>query len=95
MESATVDRRAGEEHLAAEPAPALSARAVVGVGVRAGLGAGALMIAWEMLAAEIAAEPTAISGIGSSTWTPLTAIASFVLGTDAFSGSLAIGSIAP
>jgi hypothetical protein len=52
------------------------------------------MIAWEMLAAEIASEPTAVSGIASDTWTPLTAIASFVLGTEAFTGSFAVGSIA-
>ena len=94
MDSATVDRRAGEGYLAAEPAPALPARAVAGIGVRAGLGAGAAMIAWEMLAAEIASEPTAISGIGSDTWTPLTAIGSFVLGIDAFTGSLAVGPVA-
>ena len=94
MTSATVDRRAGEEYIAAEPAPTLPARTVVAVGVRAGLGAGAAMIAWEMLAAEIASEPTAISGIGSDTWTPLTAIASFVLGIDAFTGSFVIAPIA-
>ena len=94
MKSATVDRRAGEEYIAAEPAPTLPARTVVAVGVRAGLGAGAAMIGWEMLAAEIASEPTAISGIGSDTWTPLTAIASFVLGIDAFTGSFVIAPIA-
>jgi hypothetical protein len=94
LESATADRPAGEDTLAAQPAPALRAGAVAGIGARAGVGAGVAMIAWEMLAAEIATEPTAISGVGSSTWTPPTAIASFVLGDEAFSGSLAIGSIA-
>lgn len=94
MESATLDRRAGEEHRDLAPAPALPARAIATVGARAGLLAGAAMIAWELTASEIASEPTALDGIQSSTWTPVTAIASFVLGTDAYSGSFAIGSIA-
>jgi hypothetical protein len=91
VEAATLDRRAGEDLRQAPPAPALSMRAVVAIGARAGLGAGVAMIGWEMTAAEISREPTAIAGIGSSTWTPLTAIAAFLLGPDAFGASFAIG----
>ena len=94
MESAALDRRTGAEHPSPTQAPRVAAGAIAAVGAMAGLAAGAAMIAWEMTAAEIASEPTAISGIGSSTWTPVTGIASFALGTDAFSGSFAIGSIA-
>jgi hypothetical protein len=40
------------------------------------------------LIAEIAATPTADSGIASSTWTPTTAIAAAVFGSGAFHGTL-------
>ncbi len=91
--TATLDRRAGEDYAESAPAPAMPARTVVGVGLRAGVAAGAVMIAWEMTAAEIAREPTVVAGIVSSTWTPVTGIASFLLGVDALSASLAPGAI--
>jgi len=39
--------------------------------------------------AEVAAVPTAVQGVDSSTWTPLTAIAGFIFGPDAFHGDFA------
>ena len=92
-DTAAHDRRAGEEFAPPASPPALPARTVAGVGVSAGVVGGAVMIAWEMIAAEIAKEPTVVAGIGSSAWTPVTAIASFVLGVDALSASFSSGAI--
>lgn len=92
-DTAAHDRRADEEFAPPAPPPALPARTVAGVGVSAGVVGGVVMIAWEMTAAEIASEPTVVAGIGSSTWTPVTAIASFLLGADALSASFAPGAI--
>lgn len=83
---------AGEQHSdhpAAQDERLVRPRAVAATGVRSGLVAGALMAGALMLIAEIANEPTAVAGVDSSTWTPLTGIAAFVFGTDAFSGSFA------
>lgn len=71
-----------------------SVATVLRAGIAAGLAGGAAMIAWQMLCGEIANEATPVSGVDSSTWTAVTSIAAFILGTDAFSGSFAIGSIA-
>lgn len=92
-DTAALDRRGGEDHAESAPAPALPARTVAGVGLRAGLAGGAVMIAWEMTSAEIAMEPTVVTGIRSSAWTPVTAIASFLLGVDALSAAFAPGAI--
>lgn len=59
---------------------------VVSVGTAGGVAAGVAMAATLMAIAEIASEPTFAPGIDSSTWTPLTGIAAFLLGTDAFHG---------
>lgn len=92
-DTVALDRGAGEDYFEAAPAPALPARTVARVGLSAGVAAGAGMIAWEMTAAEIAREPTVVAGIGSSTWTPVTAIAAFLLGVDALSAAFAPGAI--
>lgn len=52
------------------------------------LSAAAALIVTTSLIAEIAATPTAQSGIHSSTWTPATALAALVFGSDALHGSL-------
>ncbi len=49
--------------------------------------AAAAMMGTLMAIAEIASEPTAVSGVDSSTWTPSTGIASFLFGPDAFTAS--------
>lgn len=56
----------------------------------AGLAAGVAMAATVMLVAEIASEPTAVPGIDSSTWTPVTAITAFLFGPDAFHAAFAV-----
>lgn len=70
--------------------PRMSARELLGAGLGAGVAAGAAMALTLMLVAEIAAQPTAVPGISSSTWTPLTAITSFLFGPDAFTGSFQV-----
>lgn len=47
------------------------------------------MAATLMAIAEIADEPTAVAGVDSSTWTPITAIAALFFGPDAFDASFA------
>lgn len=68
----------------------MSGRQVLRAGLGAGAAAGAAMALTLMLIAEVAAEPTPIPGISSSTWTPLTAITSFLFGPDAFAGSFQV-----
>ncbi len=72
----------------------MPARELLRTGLRAGLLAGAAMALALVSIAEVADEPTAVAGIASSTWTPLTAITSFLLGPDAFAASFEVLSIA-
>lgn len=72
----------------------MPARELLRAGLGAGVAAGAAMALTLMLIAEIAAEPTPVPGVSSSTWTPLTAITSFLFGLDAFAGSFQILPIA-
>jgi len=91
----------GAEHLPPAATAALaegeageaSHAAVLAAGIGSGLAAGAAMAATAMVIGEIAAEPTAVAGIDSSTWTPITSITSFLFGVDAFHGSFAVLSI--
>ena len=71
----------------------MAASELVLAGVAAGLVAGAAMALVLMFVAEVSAEPTAVAGIASSTWTPLTAITSFLFGADAFAASFEVLSI--
>jgi hypothetical protein len=72
----------------ADPAPGRRAGThwVVLTGVAGGLAGAIAMAGWLMFCAEVADEPTAVPGIQSSTWTPITAITSFLFGLDAFHG---------
>lgn len=74
--------------------PSMSARQVLRAGLGAGVAGGAVMALALMSIAEVAAEPTAVPGVSSSTWTPLTAITSFLFGSDAFAGSFQVLPIA-
>lgn len=62
-------------------------------GVAGGVAGAAAMMIWLIFCAEVANEPTAVPGIQSSAWTPVTAITSFLFGIDAFHGSFAVLSI--
>lgn len=93
MESASLDRRAGEGFLEAPPERPLPERTVAGVGGVAGVLAGAAMLASQMMVGEIANEPTAVEGVDSSAWTAITGIASVLLGPDAVHGSFEPGAI--
>ena len=93
MESASLDRRAGEGYLEAPPEQRLPRRTVARIGVRAGALAGAAAVVSQMLVGEIAAAPTAVEEIESSTWTAITSVAALFLGPEAFHGSFALGSI--
>lgn len=75
------------------PSARAAARAFLRVGVASSLWAAAVMAATLMAIGEIAANPTAVPGIRSDTWTPLTGITSFFLGSDALHGGFAILSI--
>jgi hypothetical protein len=66
---------------------------LAGTGVAAGLGAGAIFAVHLMVIAEVASSPTTNPGITTSTWTPLTGIASFVLGPGALHGTLHPGPV--
>ncbi|HEU4657695.1 MAG TPA: hypothetical protein VFR97_09230 [Capillimicrobium sp.] len=61
--------------------------AAIGQGAGGGLVAGGAAAATLALIAEISAASTAMPGIRSSTWTPLTAVAAVAFGPDAFHGS--------
>lgn len=71
----------------------LSAAAVAGAALPAAAVAAAALVAGAAAIAEISNEPTAVPGVDSSTWTPITAVATLVLGRDAFHGDFAIGPI--
>jgi hypothetical protein len=62
-------------------------------GVPAGAAGGVVVAATAAAISEMASQPTAVEGVYSSTWTPITGAASVVLGSDAFHGSFVIGPI--
>jgi hypothetical protein len=68
-------------------------RGVSRVGAASGLLGGFVLVFHLCAIAEIAAAPTAEAGIRSDTWTPLSGIASLVLGRDAVHGSLHVGEV--
>lgn len=69
-------------------------RGVWRVGATGGLLAGVVLVLHLAAIAEIAAAPTTDPGIRSSTWTPLSGVASLVLGRGALHGTLALGPVA-
>lgn len=93
MEHASLDRRAGEAYLEAPRERPVRRAVVARVGVAAGAVGGVAMIAWQALAGEIDATPTAVAGIDSSTWTAITSVASLVLGADAVHGWFSLGPV--
>lgn len=67
---------------------------MIAVGVAAGLAGGALAIPSLCAIAEIAANPTPVADVLSSTWTPLTGTATIVAGSSAFSGTFDLWPVA-
>lgn len=74
--------------------PRTSASSTLAAAVPASLVATVAMALTLMAISEISAVATPRPGVLSSTWTPLTGIASFVLGMDALHGSFHVGAIA-
>jgi len=60
---------------------------VVRIGALAGITAGLIMAAWQMIVAAIAQNPTAVPGIHQTLWTPPEGIWSVVFGVHHFHGS--------
>ncbi len=69
------------------PREGVTAASIVKAGLLAGMAAGMMMAMWQMVVGAIASEPTAVAGIDSSFWTPVTSITSVIFGLDAFHGS--------
>jgi hypothetical protein len=65
----------------------VAATKVLQVGAIAGLAAGFIMAAWQMVVAAIARNPTAVHGIHQTLWTPPEGIWSVVFGVHHFHGS--------
>jgi hypothetical protein len=65
----------------------VAATKVLQVGALAGMAAGFIMAAWQMVVAAIAQNPTAVHGIHQTLWTPPEAIWSVVFGVRHFHGS--------
>jgi hypothetical protein len=61
--------------------------AILQVGVLAGIAAGLIMAAWQMVVAAIAQNPTAVPGIHQTLWTPPEGIWSVVFGVHHFHGT--------
>jgi len=57
------------------------------------LWAGVALVGTASLIAEIAAEPTAVAGVTSSTWTPVTSVTALFFGQDAMHGSFDLGAV--
>src|SRR4051794_13578786 len=75
-----------QAHWHPQPASAVT-RTVVRVGALAGITAGLIMAAWQMIVAAIAQNPTAVPGIHQTLWTPPEGIWSVVFGVHHFHGS--------
>jgi hypothetical protein len=65
----------------------VAATKVLQAGALAGLAAGFIMAAWQMVVAAIAQNPTAVHGIHQTLWTPPEGIWSVVFGVHHFHGS--------
>jgi len=65
----------------------VAATKVLQVGAVAGMAAGLIMAAWQMVVAAIAQNPTAVHGIHQTLWTPPGGIWSVVFGVRHFHGS--------
>src|SRR6185312_12417757 len=65
----------------------VATRKILQVGAVAGIAAGLMYAAWQMLVAAIAQGPTAVPGIHQTLWTPPEAIWSVVFGVHHFHGS--------
>src|SRR5947209_7708673 len=65
----------------------VATRKILQVGALAGIAAGLMYAAWQMLAAAIAQAPTAVPGIHQTLWTPPEGIWSVVFGVHHFHGS--------
>ena len=65
----------------------VAATKVLQVGALAGMAAGFIMAAWQMVVAAIAQNPTAVHGIHQTLWTPPEGIWSVVFGVHHFHGS--------
>src|SRR3954471_22329600 len=69
------------------PSASVVTRKVLYVGALAGIAAGLIMAAWQMIVAAIAQNPTAVPGIHQTLWTPPEGIWSVVFGVHHFHGS--------
>jgi hypothetical protein len=65
----------------------VATRTTLQVGALAGIAAGLMYAAWQMVAAAIAQDPTAVPGIHQTLWTPPQGIWSVVFGVHHFHGS--------
>jgi hypothetical protein len=65
----------------------VAATTILQVGALAGIAAGLMYAAWQVVVAAIAQEPTAVAGIHQTLWTPPEAIWSVVFGVHHFHGS--------
>src|SRR3954471_2168807 len=69
------------------PSASVVTRKVLYVGALAGIAAGLIMAAWQMIVAAIAQNPTAVPGIHQTLWTPPEGIWSVAFGVHHFHGS--------
>src|SRR3954465_3723663 len=69
------------------PGASVVTRKVLYVGALAGIAAGLIMAAWQMVVAAIAQNPTAVPGIHQTLWTPPEGIWSVMFGVRPFHGS--------
>ena len=67
--------------------PSVATRTILQVGAIAGIAAGLMYAAWQMVVAAIAQGPTAVPGIHQTLWTPPQGIWSVVFGVHHFHGS--------
>jgi len=77
-------------HVHVDPYPqraSVATTKILRVGALAGIAAGLMYAAWQMVVAAIAQEPTAVPGIHQTLWTPPQGIWSVVFGVRHFHGS--------
>jgi uncharacterized membrane protein len=77
-------------HVHVDPYPqraSVATTKILRVGALAGIAAGLMYAAWQMVVAAIAQEPTAVPGIHQTLWTPPQGIWSVVFGVHHFHGS--------
>src|SRR4051794_25760621 len=76
-----------QDHWHPQRASRVVTRRVVGVGALAGITAGLIAAAWQMIVAAIAQNPTAVPGIHQTLWTPPEGTWSVAFGVHHFHGS--------